>query len=168
MGNRQATHATRVRRKAAQARRAGPENEPTDVAPTGRAPLSRSVETLLEREKRLREQFGALLTVSRAVANTLDLSTVLATIAKADSARSSQTDECTVFVHGRAGQGARAAVCDGAELRERDAAVRLKLGEGITGWSHSSGRGEIVNDAESTEPALPSPSFKAHGSISFT
>ena len=134
----------------------GPENEPADVHPTGRAPLSRSAEMLLEREKRLREQFGALLTVSRAVANTLDLSTVLTTIAK-QIRQVIQTDECTVFVHDERAKVLVPAVCDAQSYVNEMLAVRLKLGEGITGMVALTGRGEIVNDAESDPRSLTVP-----------
>src|SRR5947199_10697040 len=76
---------------------ADPDNDRAE-SPHRERPLPLSVETLLEREKSLREQFGALLTVSRAVANTLDLNTVLSTIAK-QIRQVIQTDECTVFVY---------------------------------------------------------------------
>ena len=53
---------------------------------------------MFEREKRQKEKFAALLTVSHAVMGTLDLNTVLTTIAK-QVRQVIQTDECTVFLY---------------------------------------------------------------------
>jgi signal transduction histidine kinase/ActR/RegA family two-component response regulator len=109
-----------------------------------------------EREKSQREQFGALLTVSRAVVNTLDLNTILSTIAK-QIRQVIQTDECTVFLYDDREKVLVPAVCDAQSYVEEMLAVRLKLGEGITGTVALTGRGEIVNDAEADPRSLTVP-----------
>ena len=111
---------------------------------------------LLEREKRQREKFGALLTVSRAVVNTLDLNTILSTIAK-QIRQVIQTDECTVFLYDDRDKVLVPAVCDAQSYVEEMLAMRLKLGEGITGTVALTGRGEIVNDAEADPRSLTVP-----------
>ena len=114
------------------------------------------LEQLLEREKDQREKFGALLTVSRAVVNTLDLNTILSTIAK-QIRQVIQTDECTVFLYDDREKVLVPAVCDAQSYVEEMLAVRLKLGEGITGTVALTGRGEIVNDAEADPRSLTVP-----------
>ena len=103
-----------------------------------------------------REKFGALLTVSHAVVNTLDLNTVLTTIAK-QIREVIQTDECTVFLHEERENVLVPAVCDALSYVEEMLAVRLKPGEGITGDVALTGKGEIVNDAEADPRALTVP-----------
>jgi len=118
--------------------------------------LPPTVADLQERERCLREQFEALLTVSRAVANTLDLNTVLSTIAK-QIRQVIPTDECTVFVYDERQKLLVPAVCDAQSYVAEMLAVRLKLGEGITGTVALTGRGEIVNDAEGDPRSLTVP-----------
>ncbi len=125
--------------------REGP-NPPPDV------PL----EELLQHELGQREKFAALLTVSRAVVNTLDLNTILSMIAK-QIRQVIQTDECTVFLYDDREKVLVPAVCDAKSYVEQMMAVRLKLGEGITGTVALTGRGEIVNDAEADPRALSVP-----------
>ena len=114
------------------------------------------VEELLEREKSQREKFGALLTVSHAVVNTLDLNTILSTIAK-QIREVIHTDECTVFLYDEREKVLLPAVCDAQSYVDEMLAVRLKLGEGITGTVALTGRGEIVNDAEADPRAITVP-----------
>jgi len=114
------------------------------------------VEDVLRREMAQREKFSALLTVSRAVVNTLDLNTILSTIAK-QIRQVIQTDECTVFLHDDRDNVLVPAVCDARTYVDEMLAVRLKPGEGITGAVALSGRGEIVNDAEADPRALSVP-----------
>jgi signal transduction histidine kinase len=111
---------------------------------------------VLRREVAQREKFSALLTVSRAVVNTLDLNTILTTIAK-QIRQVIQTDECTVFLHDDRENVLVPAVCDARTYMDEMLAVRLKPGEGITGAVALSGRGEIVNDAEADPRALTVP-----------
>jgi signal transduction histidine kinase/CheY-like chemotaxis protein len=114
------------------------------------------MEELLQREMGQREKFGALLTVSRAVVNTLDLNTILSTIAK-QIRQVILTDECTVFLYDEREKVLLPAVCDAQTYVEEMLAVRLKLGEGITGTVALTGRGEIVNDAEADPRSLTVP-----------
>jgi signal transduction histidine kinase/ActR/RegA family two-component response regulator len=114
------------------------------------------IEDVLRREVAQREKFSALLTVSRAVVNTLDLNTILTTIAK-QIRQVIQTDECTVFLHDDRENVLVPAVCDARTYMDEMLAVRLKPGEGITGAVALSGRGEIVNDAEADPRALTVP-----------
>ncbi len=114
------------------------------------------LEVQLQHEIGQREKFAALLTVSRAVVNTLDLKTILSTIAK-QIRQVITTDECTVFLYDDREKVLLPAVCDAQSYVEQMLAVRLKLGEGITGTVALTGRGEIVNDAESDPRALTVP-----------
>jgi len=114
------------------------------------------IEDVLRREVAQREKFSALLTVSRAVVNTLDLNTILTTIAK-QIRQVIQTDECTVFLHDDRENVLLPAVCDAVTYKDEMLAVRLKPGEGITGAVALSGRGEIVNDAEADPRAMTVP-----------
>ncbi len=111
---------------------------------------------LLAREKRQKEKFAALLTVSNAVVNTLDLDAILSTIAK-QVREVIQTDECTVFLFDEKSQELIPVVCDALTYAHEMMAVRLKLGEGITGMVAQTGRGEIVNDAEADPRAVTVP-----------
>ena len=114
------------------------------------------VEQVLERERDQREKLGALLTVSRAVVNTLDLNTILSTIAK-QIRQVIQTDECTVFLYDDQEKVLITAVCDAQSYVEEMLAVRLKLGEGITGTVALTGRGEFVNNAEADPRSVTVP-----------
>jgi len=115
-----------------------PGPEPVPVPPTVPDPGQRV------REK---NNFSALLTVSHLVANSLELKTILATIAE-QVRQVIQTDECTVFLYDEEEKLLKPKVCDADSFREEIMNVRLQLGEGITGTVAQSGRGEIVNDAE--------------------
>jgi signal transduction histidine kinase/CheY-like chemotaxis protein len=57
-------------------------------------------------------------------------------------------DECTVFLVDESGQILTPVVCDAARFRDEMMAMRLTVGEGITGTVALTGRGEIVNSAE--------------------
>ncbi|MFN8587863.1 MAG: ATP-binding protein [Candidatus Eisenbacteria bacterium] len=111
---------------------------------------------MLEREKRQNEKFAALLEVSHAVVNSLDLNTILGTIAKLVR-QVIQTDECSVFLFDENEQVLVPVVCDARSYMEEMMAVRLKLGEGITGMVALTGKGEIVNDAEADPRAVTVP-----------
>ncbi len=123
--------------------------------PAADAPES-SLSELLEREKHQKEKFAALLTVSHAVVNSLDLNTILTTIAK-QVRQVIQTDECTVFLFDESEQVLYPVVCDASAWVDELMAVRLKLGQGITGTVAQSGRGEIVNDSENDPRAMRVP-----------
>jgi signal transduction histidine kinase len=131
----------------------GPERAQAAAPGVVRA-LEPTLESLCENGQE--EKFAALLTVSRAVSNTLDLNTILSTIAK-QIRQVIQTDECTVFLFDSAENVLVPAVCDAQSYAEEMMAVRLKLGEGITGTVAVTGRGEIVNDAESDPRAITVP-----------
>lgn len=111
---------------------------------------------MLAREKRQNEKFAALLAVSHAVVNTLDLNVILSTIAK-KIREVIQTDECTVFLFDETEQVLYPVVCDAKDYTEEIMAVRLKLGEGITGMVALTGRGEIVDDAEADPRSVSVP-----------
>ena len=115
-----------------------------------------SASEMLAREKRQNEKFAALLAVSHAVVNTLDLNIILTTIAK-KVREVIQTDECTVFLFDEKEQVLYPVVCDAKAYMEEMMAVRLKLGEGITGMVALTGRGEIVDDAEADPRSVSVP-----------
>jgi len=115
-----------------------------------------SASEMLAREKRQNEKFAALLAVSHAVVNTLDLNIILSTIAK-KVREVIQTDECTVFLFDEKEQLLFPVVCDARDYMEEMMAVRLKLGEGITGMVALTGRGEIVDDAEADPRSVSVP-----------
>ncbi|MFI5372989.1 MAG: GAF domain-containing protein, partial [Candidatus Eisenbacteria bacterium] len=111
---------------------------------------------LLAQEKTQKEKLEALLTVSQWVTGTLDHQTVLDTIAK-EVRRVVQVDECTVFMVDAASRLLHPVACDVMEFRDEVMAVRLKVGEGITGGVALSGRGEIVHDSENDPRAVSVP-----------
>jgi signal transduction histidine kinase/ActR/RegA family two-component response regulator len=119
-------------------------------------PADPTLHVLLEREKLQKEKFAALLTVSHAVMGTLDHNMVLTTIAK-QVRQVIQTDECTVFLYDEAEQVLRPVVCDARDYVDELMAVRLRLGQGITGTVALTGRGEIVNDSEADPRAMRVP-----------
>ena len=106
-----------------------------------------SVHGLVARVKREKERLAALLTVSHAVVNSLELDVILTTIAQ-QVRQVIEVDECTVFLLDDTGEVMSPAVCDAARFRDEMMAMRLKVGEGITGSVALTGRGEIVNSAE--------------------
>ena len=115
-----------------------------------------SLHDLLGRETAQKERLAALLTVSQAMVSSLELDTILSTIAQ-QVRKVIQVDECTVFLLNEAEQALRPVACDVQAYREEVMALRLKLGEGITGGVASSGHGEIVNRAEDDPRALDVP-----------
>ena len=106
-----------------------------------------SLNGLVAQVKREKERLAALLTVSHAVVNSLDLDVILATIAQLVR-QVIEVDECTVFLIDASGQVLIPAVCDAERFRDEMMAMRLRVGEGITGTVALTGRGEIVNSAE--------------------
>ncbi|HTK31465.1 MAG TPA: ATP-binding protein [Candidatus Saccharimonadaceae bacterium] len=111
---------------------------------------------LLRREMAQKEKFAALLTVSHAIVHSLELKTVLTTIAQ-QVRQVIQTDECTVFLLDESDMLLKPAVCEVENYYEEMMACRLKVGEGITGTVALTGRGEIVNDAENDPRAITIP-----------
>ncbi len=133
-----------------------------DPAGRGQGPSSRrrkaepSLHDQLDREKGQKERLAALLTVSQAMISSLELDTILSTIAH-HVRKVIQVDECTVFLLEEADQILRPVACDVLSYREEVMAFRLKVGEGITGGVALSGRGEIVNSAEDDPRAADIP-----------
>ena len=115
-----------------------------------------SLSEMLRHEMSQKEKFAALLTVSHAVVNTLDLNVILTTIAH-QVRNVIHTDECTVFLYDPEEQFLKPVVCDVEAYYEEMMACRLRLGEGITGAVALTGKGEVVNDAESDPRAVSVP-----------
>ncbi len=99
----------------------------------------------LEQEMRQKEKFAALLTVSRAVIDTLDLNHLLGIIAR-EARHVIQADECVVFLFDPAEGLLKPVVCEQEKYVEETMAIRLRPGEGFTGRVFEQGRGEIFND----------------------
>jgi signal transduction histidine kinase/ActR/RegA family two-component response regulator len=110
----------------------------------------------LQNEITQKEKIAALLTVSHAVLNTLELNTVFATIVK-QVRQVIQADECTVFLFDETDQFLKPVVCDIEQYHKEMMSVHLKLGEGITGYVAQTGRGEIVQDVENDPRAFTVP-----------
>jgi signal transduction histidine kinase/CheY-like chemotaxis protein len=106
-----------------------------------------SLQGLVDRVRREKDRLTALLTVSHAVVNSLELDVILGTIAQ-QVREVIEVDECTVFLVDEAGQILTPAVCDAGRFRDEMMAMRLNVGEGITGTVALTGQGEIVNSAE--------------------
>ena len=115
-----------------------------------------SLSELLRHEMTQKEKFAALLTVSHALVNSLDLKVVLTTIAQ-QVRQVIRTDECTVFLLDESEGLLKPAVCEVENYYEEMMGCRLRLGEGITGMVALTGRGEIVNDAENDPRAITIP-----------
>jgi signal transduction histidine kinase/CheY-like chemotaxis protein/PAS domain-containing protein len=110
----------------------------------------------LQHERGKKDKLAALLAVSQAMMNTLDLDHILGTLAK-QVRRVFSVDECTVFLYDETEQVLKPAVCDVERFRDEVMALRLKMGEGITGSVAVSGRAEIVNVAEDDPRAVQVP-----------
>jgi signal transduction histidine kinase/ActR/RegA family two-component response regulator/PAS domain-containing protein len=100
----------------------------------------------LRREESQKEKFTALLTVSNAVGTSLELDQILDTIAR-EAGKVLQVDECTVFLLDEAQNVLVPAACDVQEFRDEIMAIRLPVGQGVTGNVVLAGKGEIVNSA---------------------
>jgi signal transduction histidine kinase/CheY-like chemotaxis protein len=111
---------------------------------------------MLQSERSQKDKFAALLAVSEAMIHTLDLETILGTIAR-QVRRVFQVDECTVFLYDPDEQVLKPAACDVEDYRDEVMAVRLRLGEGITGSVALSGKPEIVNSASDDPRAVQVP-----------
>ncbi|MEO5618051.1 MAG: GAF domain-containing protein, partial [Candidatus Eisenbacteria bacterium] len=110
----------------------------------------------LQHERDKKDKLAAMLAVSQAMMNTLELDHILATLAK-QVRRVFAVDECTVFLYDEAEQVLKPAVCDVERFRDEVMSLRLKMGEGITGSVALSGRAEIVNVAEDDPRAVQVP-----------
>jgi len=100
----------------------------------------------LRREAAQKEKLAALLTVSNAVVTSLDLDQILDTIAR-EVRKVIQVDECMVFLLDETGKVLLPAACDVQEFRDEVMAMRLPVGQGVTGNVALTGKGEIVNSA---------------------
>jgi signal transduction histidine kinase/ActR/RegA family two-component response regulator len=99
----------------------------------------------LRREETQKEKLAALLTVSNAVMASLDLGQILDTSAR-EARKVLHVDECVVFLLDEAQGVLVPAACDVQEFRDEVMAIRLAVGQGVTGNVVLTGRGEIVND----------------------
>jgi signal transduction histidine kinase/PAS domain-containing protein len=99
----------------------------------------------LRREEAQKEKLSALLTVSNAVMASLDLDQILDTSAR-EARKVLHVDECVVFLLDEAQGVLVPAACDVQEFRDEVMAIRLAVGQGVTGNVVLTGRGEIVND----------------------
>ena len=128
-----------------------------DIPDSLRVPLAGApLHDRLERETAQKERLAALLTVSQAMVSSLELDTILSTTAQ-QVRKVIQVDECTVFLLEESGQSLRPVACDVQAYRDEVMALRLRLGEGITGGVAVSGSGEIVNRAEDDPRAMDVP-----------
>jgi signal transduction histidine kinase/ActR/RegA family two-component response regulator len=110
----------------------------------------------LRREESQKRKFAALLTASRAVLTTLELDRILETIAH-EARKVIEVDECVVFVLDEKAGVLVPAACDVQDFRDEVMALRLPLGEGVTGNVALTGRGEIVNSAMDDPRAVQVP-----------
>ena len=115
-----------------------------------------SLHTLLNLEKEQKARLSALLTVSQAIISSLELDPILNTIAR-EVRKVVQVDECTVFLLDESRTVLAPAACDVQSYREEIMALRLRVGDGITGGVARSGRGEIVNSAQTDPRAVDVP-----------
>jgi len=110
----------------------------------------------LQHEITQKQKFEALLTVSHALVNSLDLNTILTTIVK-QVRLVIQADECTVFLLDEADQQLKPVVCDVEDYHDEVMAVHLSIGQGITGYVAMTGVGEIVEDVDRDPRAFQIP-----------
>jgi signal transduction histidine kinase/CheY-like chemotaxis protein len=118
-----------------------------------------SLEALGERlrhEEAQKRKFAALLTVTRAVLTSLELDRILETIAH-EARKVIEVDECVVFVLDEAAGVLVPAAADVQDFRDEVMALRLPLGQGVTGNVALTGRGEIVNSAMDDPRAVQVP-----------
>ena len=110
----------------------------------------------LQREEAQKRKFAALLAVTRAVLSSLELDRTLETIAH-EARKVFEVDECIVFVLDEARGLLVPAACDVQSFRDEVMALRLPLGQGVTGNVALTGRGEIVNWALDDPRAMQVP-----------
>jgi signal transduction histidine kinase/ActR/RegA family two-component response regulator len=109
---------------------------------------------IIARESRQRRRLAALLDVSRLVASSLDPQAILETVADKMSDLVGAT-EVTIFGVDDAGAMLRPLVARVEEKYMADVMrMRIKVGEGITGFVFNSGVPEIVGHAEADERAV--------------
>ena len=100
----------------------------------------------LRREAEQKERLAALLTVSNAVMASLELEQILDTSAR-EARKVLRVDECIILLLDETQQVLVPAACDVQEFRDEVMAMRLPVGQGVTGNVVLTGKGEIVNSA---------------------
>ena len=117
-------------------------------------PAPDSPSAIIAREKRQRRRLAALLDVSRKVASSLDPQAILETVADKMSDLVGAT-EVTIFGVDDAGTMLRPLVARVEEQYLADVLrMRIRVGEGITGYVFTSGIPEIVGHAERDKRAV--------------
>jgi signal transduction histidine kinase/ActR/RegA family two-component response regulator len=117
-------------------------------------PTPDSPAAIIAREKRQRRRLAALLDVSRMVASSLDPQAILETVADKMSDLVGAT-EVTIFGVDDAGEMLRPLVARVEEQYLADVLrMRIRVGEGITGYVFQSGVPEIVGHAEADKRAV--------------
>jgi signal transduction histidine kinase/CheY-like chemotaxis protein len=118
------------------------------------SPTPDSPAAIIAREKRQRRRLAALLDVSRMVASSLDPQAILETVADKMSDLVGAT-EVTIFGVDDAGQMLRPLVARVEEQYLADVLrMRIRVGEGITGYVFTTGVPEIVGHAEADPRAV--------------
>lgn len=118
------------------------------------SPTPDSPAAIIAREKRQRRRLAALLDVSRMVASSLDPQAILETVADKMSDLVGAT-EVTIFGVDDAGEMLRPLVARVEEQYLADVLrMRIRVGEGITGYVFSTGVPEIVGHAEADKRAV--------------
>jgi signal transduction histidine kinase/ActR/RegA family two-component response regulator len=118
------------------------------------SPAPDSPSAIIAREKRQRRRLAALLDVSRKVASSLDPQAILETVADKMSDLVGAT-EVTIFGVDDAGTMLRPLVARVEEQYLADVLrMRIRVGEGITGYVFTSGIPEIVGHAEKDKRAV--------------
>jgi signal transduction histidine kinase len=134
-----------------------PETSPAQAGrPVAVPPAEASLQNLLDLEKAQKARLAALLTVSQAMVSSLDLDLILDTIAR-QVRQVVQVDECTVFLLDESRTVLAPAACDVQSYREEIMAMRLRVGDGITGVVAQTGHGEVVNSAQTDPRAVDIP-----------
>ena len=137
-----------------------PETDPasrlSEPDPSRLKPAEASLHDLLDVEKAQKARLSALLTVSQAMVSSLELDKILNTIAR-QVREVVQADECTVFLLDDSRTVLAPAACDVQSYREEIMALRLRVGDGITGVVAQTGRGEVVNSAQTDPRAVDVP-----------
>lgn len=101
--------------------------------------------TLYEQARRRTQELSALYQTSQSITSSLDLRDVLETIAR-QTRELLKTDASRIYLIKPETEELEPLVAVGQEA-EQALALRLQMGEGITGWVARSGVGEVVNDA---------------------
>jgi signal transduction histidine kinase/ActR/RegA family two-component response regulator len=118
--------------------------------------LDLSAPSVAQREMRHRQRLAAVLEVSRTISSTLDRNVILQQIV--NRAREVvSVPEVVLFVVDEDGQTLVPVVAKVDEFYDEVMAIRLRIGEGITGHVAEIGRAEIVNHAENDPRSIQVP-----------